>query len=153
MEHQLQRALGYVRASTLCVHWRAEDFHHPSTLLRHRLNGTAAAAAVQIAARARAVAATSVLVVTNARFEALEELAARLRAASLSVHSSRSLAETTFGCRSSYVYAAVAEMLACSRARHFLGTPRSSFSFHIVAMRAAAREGAATANGTIDWLA
>ena len=31
----------------------------------------------------------------------------------------------------------VAEMLACSKARHFVGSLRSSFSSHVVAMRAA----------------
>ena len=50
--------------------------------------------------------------------------------------SPRMLSETSFGCRTSYVYGIVAEMLACSRARYFLGSPRSTFSSHIVAMRA-----------------
>jgi hypothetical protein len=95
-----------------------------------------------------------VLVLSNARFEALDELLSRLRAARLHAQSPRMLADSTFGCATSYVYGTVAEMLACSRARHFLGSPRSSFSGHVVAMREARAGGLgeARANGTVAWL-
>lgn len=110
-------------------------------------------------------------------------------AAGLAAEAPRRLSHTAFGCKSSYVYAVYAEMgtailslnqpslpfflfwlslwplprpfwaAACSRARWFLGSPKSTFSHHIVAMRAAAAartgadaEGAAT-NQSTYWMA
>jgi hypothetical protein len=150
MERHLQRSLGMPHRSTMCVHWRAEDFHHPTTLKRHHQNGTAAAIATQVVPRARGLHASAVMILSNARHEELSELLARLRAAGLHAQSPRLLGGTSFDCRASYVYGAFAEMLACSRARHFVGSPRSSFSGHILAMREA--RGGAAANGTVAWL-
>ena len=148
MERHLQRSLGFSKSSTLCLHWRGEDFHHPNTLRKHNQDGTTAFAAAQTIKRAKDLGASSVLVLSNARFEALHELLELIRKAGLSAQCPRNLDGTTFGCATSYVYGTVAEMLACSKARHFLGSPRSSFSSHIEAMRT--QRGI---NGTIAYLA
>ena len=147
MEGQLHRALGFARRKTLCVHWRGEDFHHPHILARHRQNGSATVAAAHAIRLARRLSASSVLVLSNARFEALDELLGRMRADGLRASSPRELGGTAFACDSSFVYGVAAEMLTCSRAQHFLGSPRSSFSSHIVAMRS---RGAL--NGTVSWM-
>ena len=141
MARHLERSLGFARSNTLCVHWRAEDFHHPNTLVKHRLPSNASSGAhvaKVLAARARRLGAGSVLLLTNARYEALHELQTSLRASGLRVESPRALRESsTFGCAARYVYGTMAEMHVCSRMRHFAGSPRSSFSGHIAAMRAA----------------
>jgi len=158
---QLERSLGFSQADTLCVHWRAEDFHHPSKLVgRHSKDANAAHVALNaILPHARSVGARSILVLTNARREALVELLHSLRdgAAGLRAESPRTLSGTAFECRLRYVYAVYAEMRLCSRARHFLGTPRSSFSQHIVAMRAKrAPSGSATnhnrSSSLVSWI-
>lgn len=149
MERALQRSLGWARATpSLCMHWRAEDFHHPTTLARHRQNGSAALAATQTLDAARKARVGHVLVLSNARFEALDQMLGTLRASGLHARSPRELDDTSFGCGTGYVYGTMAEMLACSRSRHFLGTLRSSFTEHIVAMRAA--RGAP--NGSVSYL-
>lgn len=152
MERFMQRALGYARDETMCMHWRGEDFHHPTTLQRHKQNATPAATAMQAIRIAKRVdGVQSVLVLSNARYESLHELLSTLRAAGLNAHSPRELADSAFGCSTSYVYGTFAEMLGCSRTRHFVGSPRSSFSSHIVAMRDA-RTGAANSSSGVSWL-
>ena len=64
-------------------------------------------------------------------------------------HSARMLEGTGFGCRSRFVYGVFAEMHVCSRAISFLGSRKSRFSAHILAMREA--RGAAR-NRTAHWL-
>ncbi len=144
MERQLERALGFARNETLCVHWRGEDFHHPTKLVRWRTNSTLGADEVAnrwVRPLARRVGARNVLLLTNVRHETLEGLVEQLRAAGLRASSPRHLADSAFGCDAGFVYGTVAEMLACSRARTFLGSHHSSFSSHIVAMRRSARGG------------
>lgn len=138
MRRQLERTLGFARNQTLCVHWRGEDFHHPTTLAKHKWTASSEdVASRHVLPLARRLGARSVLLLTNARFEALGSMLGTLRAAGLAAEAPRTLDDTTFGCRANYVYATFAEMHLCSRARHFLGSPKSSFSHHIVAMRAA----------------
>lgn len=140
MERALQRAVGLPRANTLCFHWRGEDFHHPTTLAKHRQSANDSSGvhvARRVEARARSLGVSNVLVLTNARHEALTSMLATLRAAGLRAESPRTLSESTFGCQARYVYGTVAEMLTCSRMRHFLGSARSSYSEHIFAMREA----------------
>ena len=140
MERTLFRALALPRASTLCFHWRAEDFHHPTTLAKHGLkaeDSNGAHVGGRVANRARALHANSVLVVTNARFEALSDLLDTLRSSGLRAESPRNVPGSTFGCDTRYAYTTIAEQLTCSRMRHFMGSTRSSFSHHIKAMRAA----------------
>ena len=91
----------------------------------------------RVEARARSLGVSNVLVLTNARHEALTSMLGTLRAAGLRAESPRTLSESTFGCQARYVYGTVAEMLTCSRMRHFLGSARSSYSEHIFAMREA----------------
>ena len=138
MSRYLERSFDIVRNQTLCVHWRGEDFHHPTTLSRHRGNASAIDVASRwVAPTARKSGATSVLLLTNARHESMVELLTALRAGGLTANSPRTLTASAFGCHTSYTFTVFAEMVACSRAAAFLGTPRSSFSQHIVAMRSA----------------
>ena len=148
MKHHLQRSLGFSQYHTLCMHWRAEDFHHPNTVKKYSRNSTAAAAAEQALRHASRTRTRSVLVLSNARFEALHELLTRLRAAGLDARSPRELDQTSFGCTSGYVYGTIAEMLACSEAHTFLGSGQSTYSSHIYAMRE--RRGAT--NASTVWL-
>ena len=150
MERQLERALGFARNETLCVHWRGEDFHHPTKLVRWRTSSTLGADEVAnrwIKPLAQRVSARNVLLLTNVRHETLEGLVEKLRAAGLRAASPRHLNDTAFGCDTGFVYATIAEQLACSRARTFLGSHHSSFSSHIVAMRRSARGGMRMAAG------
>jgi hypothetical protein len=140
MADELESALGLTRGRTLCVHWRAEDFHHASRLATHT-NNTSPAVAARAEAAAREVGARQVLLLTNARHEAWRDLLGRLASSGLRPATPRALEGTTFGCRSSYVYAPFAEMLACSRAHAFVGTPHSTFTLHIEAMRRRKRAG------------
>lgn len=112
------------------------------------MNGSASAVAAQVLRHARASGSSSVLVLTNARYESLHDLLDLLRSGGVRARSPRELDETAFACSSSYVYATVAEMLGCSRARHFLGSPRSSFSLHIAAMR----EARGNNGSAVEWL-
>ena len=152
MERALEARLAMPPHAALCVHWRGEDFHHPHKLQRARLNESAASLAATAAAQVRRVAkaagATDVLVLSNARFEALNELLYALRAGGLRAKSPRELDGSAFGCATGYVYGTYAEMVVCSKARHFLGSPRSSFSAHIHAMRAAR----GNHGGMVTWL-
>jgi hypothetical protein len=141
MARHLERALGLPRANTLCFHWRGEDFHHPAQLAKQHLSGNASSGAYvarALAQRAKHLGAEGVLLLTNARHEALSEMLGALRASGLRAESPRLLREgSTFGCQSRYVYGTIAEMLTCSRMRHYASTAGSSFSDHITAMRKA----------------
>lgn len=149
MRRQLERTLGFRRNETLCVHWRGEDFHHPTTLARHRSNASSSDVADRwVVPLARKHGLRNVLLLSNVRYESLEAMLGSLHGAGLGAESPRRLTETPFGCRLSYVYAVYAEMSACSRSSHFLGSPRSSFSQHIMAMRKAR----ATGTGTEHWM-
>jgi hypothetical protein len=136
MATELEQSLRLQYNQTLCVHWRGEDFHHPEKLKRQRQNvsGTEISARY-VAPLAQRVGARSVLLLSNARYEGLRELVHALRSSHLDVLTPRLQAGTVFGCRTSYVYGVYAEMHACSRAQHFLGSPHSTFSMHIAAMR------------------
>ena len=75
MARQLEEALSQPRAQTLCVHWRGEDFHHPTTLQRSRSN----ASSVEVVRRwvlplARRFGVRHVLLLTNVRHEGLLEI-------------------------------------------------------------------------------
>ena len=89
---------------------------------------------------ARRHACGQVLVLSNARYEALGGLLGSLRGAGLPAESARTLEGTAFGCHSGNVYAVFAEMLLCSESKAFLGSRRSQFSHHIAAMRDARGE-------------
>ena len=124
---------------TLCVHWRGEDFFHPTSIQRHAAFATAQKVAERVAADAKKARVDRVLVVSNARFEALEELLRRLRSGELAADATRSspqLNGTAFGCADGSFFAAFAEKAACARTRWFLGSFGSTFSEHIAAMRA-----------------
>ena len=154
MASELEQRISFEPSSTLCLHWRGEDFHHPTQILRYRQNTSSPAL---VAARALQVAkrhsSRVVLVLTNARYEAMHSLLEALRSAGLVAHSARMLEGTGFGCRSRFVYGVFAEMHVCSRAISFLGSRKSQFSAHILAMREArgAAMGAAR-NRTAHWL-
>ena len=121
---------------TLCVHWRGEDFFHPTSIQRHAAFATAQKVAERVAADAKKARVDRVLVVSNARFEALEELLRRLRSGGLAADATRQLNGTAFGCADGSFFAAFAEKAACARTRWFLGSFGSTFSEHIAAMRA-----------------
>jgi hypothetical protein len=89
---------------------------------------------------ARRHACGQVLVLSNARYEALGGLLRSLRGAGVLAESARTLEGTAFGCHSGNVYAVFAEMLLCSESKAFLGSRRSQFSHHIAAMRDARGE-------------
>lgn len=134
MARRLEHALGAPRSRTLCVHWRAEDFHHASKLRLHP-NNTAANVSARAIASARSAGASHVLLLSNARHEALHSVLTAIESAGLRAVSPRTLEGTAFGCRSYTVYSPFAEMVACSRARAFVGTRRSTFTDHIEALR------------------
>jgi hypothetical protein len=141
MARHLEVKLALPRASTLCFHWRGEDFHHPAQLAKQRMPRNASSGAYVARAlvrRAKRLGAEGILLLTNARYEALSEMLGALRTSGVRAESPRVLRESsTFGCQSRYVYGTMAEMLTCSRMRHYAGTPGSSFSDHIAAMRRA----------------
>ena len=145
----LEQSLGFRREETLCIHWRGEDFHHPTQVLRYRQNTTSP---TRVAARTLQVArrhgCTNALILSNARFEGVDALLRGLQGGGLRAKTARSLSHTVFGCNRGFVYGVYAEMLACSKAHSFLGSRKSQFSNHIVAMREVRGE----ANGTVHWL-
>ena len=97
---------------TLCVHWRGEDFFHPTSIQRHAAFATAQKVAERVAADAKKARVDRVLVVSNARFEALEELLRRLRRGGLAADATRQLNNTAFGCADGSFFAAFAEKAA-----------------------------------------
>jgi hypothetical protein len=138
MAAALEAALGTASGSTLCMHWRGEDFHHPGQILRYRQNTSSAESVASKALQAcRRHACTQVLLLSNARYEGVGQLLDALRRGGIRAESARNLRGTSFGCSSGFVYGTFAEMLACSRARSFLGSRKSQFSAHILAMREA----------------
>lgn len=153
MDRDLRRAIPFPPEHTLCFHWRGEDFHHKSRISeepvssrsgRVAFNVSGAYVAERVAKHARRLGASNVLVLTNARFEALHELRRSLIDSGLRAESPRLVGGTTFGCEARYVYSAFAEMVACSRMGHFLGSVRSTFSDHIDAMRRSRRLNSST---------
>ena len=117
--------------------------HHPHKLQKLRLNESVASVAAEQALRlAKQTSVTTILVLSNARFEAFEELMRILKYRGLRVVSPRALRSSSLACSTGYVYGTYAEMATCSKSRHFLGSPRSTFSAHIVTMRT---------QGTVAW--
>ena len=100
MQQRLEAQLGIQPESTLCMHWRAEDFHHPHKLQKLRVNETAAGVASLAAEQALRIAKEtsekSILVLSNARFEAFNELMRIFRSRGLRAASPRTLQEQLF---------------------------------------------------------
>ena len=94
------------------------------------------------------------LLLTNARFESVNRLLALLHQAGFAAEAPRNLAGTNFACETSNAYTVFAEMHTCSRARFFLGSPKSSFSHHIVAMRRDAWAAGEQSGGLVEvqWM-
>ena len=94
----------------------------PNSMQRHAAFATAQKVAERVAADAKKARVDRVLVVSNARFEALEELLRRLRSggfAADATRSARSSTATAFGCADGSFFAAFAEKPACARTRWF----------------------------------
>jgi hypothetical protein len=74
--------------------------------------------------------ARTVLVLSNARYEAHESLLGLLRAGGLRALSPRGAPDSVFGCSTNYLLAPFAEKRACAKAALFVGSSGSSFSAH-----------------------